>query len=600
MKKALVTTLLLFLTLLCICNSFTLSAASGSSPALITHQGKPLFMSGMNLAWLNFANDMDNFNEAKFRMALDQVSQAGGNTVRWWIHVNGAHSPQFYNGYVTGISSNTVPTLKKALDLAYERGIGLILTLWSFDMLQNQGQDLYATKKLIEDKKYTQAYIDTALIPMVKALKDHPALIAWEVCNEPEGMNAVTGWAYRKTQMEYIQQFVNLIAGAIHREAPHNKVTNGTWNIMVLTDVNGMYNYYRDDRLIKAGGDPLGILDFYQVHFYGEHFDETTSPFHHPASYWQLDKPILIGEFAAKGMRNFGKGYRPATTLTIEEAYRYALENGYAGALAWTWTNHDGFGGIVEATPGMKKVCELAPDLVAFGSADKVPAAVGFPNNITVEMNSSAVKDYVDVTKLFYDSKDKTNLTYNLKNSNPDLVKTELSPSGQLSFSIAPGKSGSAEIAIIATNKAGKSNQVSFVIFVPNPKTDNIAVGKPAVASSVDLPENKPEYVNDDNPQTRWSSEYSNNEWIYIDLKKEQKISKVRLTWEVAFGKEYRIEVSNDFEEWTTVYEETNGKGRTEEIAFEPVTARYIRMFGSKKGTQWGFSLWEFEVYQEK
>ena len=44
------------------------------------------------------------------------------------------------------------------------------------------------TKNLYYDDSKLQSYIDNALVPMVNGLKDHPALMAWEVINEPEGM----------------------------------------------------------------------------------------------------------------------------------------------------------------------------------------------------------------------------------------------------------------------------------------------------------------------------------------------------------------------------------------------------------------------------
>ena len=324
------------------------------------------FANGMNLAWISFARDLDRFHESRFIKALDEVAQAGGNTIRWWLHTNGSWSPIFTDGKVSGLHHSNITNLVRALDLAHERGLSLLLCLFSFDLLQDQqGVNHVDNKNLIESVEHTQAYINNALIPMVQAVKDHPALLAWEVFNEPEGMTKEFGWTPVRTEMRYVQQFVNLVAGAIKREAPHNLVTNGSWNFRVLTDVDGMTNYYRDDRLIAAGGDPLGVLDFYQVHYYPVHFDERTSPFHHPASYWQLDKPILIGEFPAHGIiRKEGQRFRPRTELTSEEAWVYALENGYAGALGWTWTNHDGNGGTADAQPGIGKVRELSPERI--------------------------------------------------------------------------------------------------------------------------------------------------------------------------------------------------------------------------------------------
>lgn len=324
--------------------------------------GQRIFASGMNLAWIDFARDLVAFNEAEFIRALDEIAAAGGNTVRWWLHVNGSSSPRFDDGRVCGLNGQEIPNLQRALNLARERELVMILVLWSFDMLQSQvGVDLTRNRLLIEEPEYTHSYIRNALIPLVRGVRDHPAILCWEICNEPEGMSRIHGWSKVRTTLSHIQRFHNLLIGAIHREAPEVLVTTGSWNIQVLSDRGKFQNFYSDEALIAAGGDSLGVLDFYQVHYYPRWYDEDYSPFHHTAEYWKLDKPLLIGEFQAKGLHDIGSGYRPKTGLTTEEAYHFAYENGYAGCLAWTWTGHDGMGSLSDAEPGMKRLKQLYP-----------------------------------------------------------------------------------------------------------------------------------------------------------------------------------------------------------------------------------------------
>ena len=327
--------------------------------------GQKVFASGMNLAWIHFGRDLTDFNSVAFTRALDEVSSAGGNTLRWWLHVNGSTSPRFDDGRVSGLNRTEIPSLKKALNLAQERGMVLVLCLWSFDMLQeNAGVDLTRNQRLIEDPNQTRAYIEKALVPLVRAVKDHPAILCWEICNEPEGMTAKWGWTPRRVSMEHVQRFHNLLAGAIHREAPKALVTTGCWNVLVMCDKGDFKNYYSDQELIRAGGDPLGKLDFYQVHYYPRWYGEAHSPFHHPAEYWGLDKPILIGEFQAKGFVNLTERDRLKTAMTTRELYLYAMENGYAGALGWTWTGHDGLGNVKDSEPGMIALKEKYPDKI--------------------------------------------------------------------------------------------------------------------------------------------------------------------------------------------------------------------------------------------
>jgi len=121
-----------------------------------------------------------------------------------------------------------------------------------------------------------------------------------------------------------------------------------------------------------------------------------------------------------------------------------------------------------------------------------------------------------------------------------------------------------------------------------------------ATASSVqgnDLA-NRPDLAFDGNTSTtKWSSNWTDNEWIYVDLKNAQTFNKVILEWEAAYGKSYKIQVSNDASSWTDVFTTTSGDGGTDTIVFSSQTARYVRMLGTERGTAWGYSLYEFEIY---
>ncbi len=95
---------------------------------------------------------------------------------------------------------------------------------------------------------------------------------------------------------------------------------------------------------------------------------------------------------------------------------------------------------------------------------------------------------------------------------------------------------------------------------------------------------------------TRWGSEYSDNQWITVDMGGVKDFTTVILWWEAAYGKTYTLDISNDGNTWTTVYKETNGKGGKQVLSLGKQSARYVRMKGLTRGTPYGYSLYEFKI----
>ena len=128
----------------------------------------------------------------------------------------------------------------------------------------------------------------------------------------------------------------------------------------------------------------------------------------------------------------------------------------------------------------------------------------------------------------------------------------------------------------------------------------DLAYQKPAVASSGATEAPDANAVTDGSPGTRWSSKYNDAQWIYVDLGTPQDIASVTLHWESASAKAYKLQVSDDAQSWKDVYLTGNGSGGIEHISLTPVTARYVRMLGIHRATDFGYSLYSFEVYGER
>lgn len=103
----------------------------------------------------------------------------------------------------------------------------------------------------------------------------------------------------------------------------------------------------------------------------------------------------------------------------------------------------------------------------------------------------------------------------------------------------------------------------------------------------------------DGNASTRWSSSYSDPQWISVDFGSAINVDGVMLNWEAAYAKSYQIQLSTDNSNWTTVFSTTTGDGGVDTISFATQSARYVRMYGTQRATEYGYSLWDFEVYSD-
>ncbi|MBN1959619.1 MAG: discoidin domain-containing protein [Deltaproteobacteria bacterium] len=159
-----------------------------------------------------------------------------------------------------------------------------------------------------------------------------------------------------------------------------------------------------------------------------------------------------------------------------------------------------------------------------------------------------------------------------------------------------------------ATTKAGGDAQASAEggdAEEPNPLGENLALNKPAVSSSDEKAEMAPKYAVDGDLSTRWGSNFFTDPdptvgWIYIDLGEVKTIGTVVITWEAAYGLEYQILVSDDAKEWKVAYHEKDGHvGRSVHKIDPPVQGHYVKLLGIKRGTAYGYSPWEIEVYEK-
>lgn len=353
--------------------------------------GEKIFLSGYNLAWINFAGDVGDapLNATAFRAAMKAVADSGGNTMRVWLSTNGSKDPVFgADGLVTGLGSNTLGNVQQMLAIAKETKMLLMPVLLTHNFMQSQaGVNLDNNRKLLATDAGLKAFIDKYVTPLVTAIGNDPNLVCWEIANEAEGMVEGIGWTSQRITKADVQKFTNRMAGAIRRAVPGVLVSTGTVQANYL-------NWYTDAALIAAGGDADGTMDFYQVHYYGWN-GTGNSPFRKGAAAWGVDKPLVVGEFASSS-------WSPSTPSTspmqdaemVDTLLENLYKNGYAGGLFWQYQRDGGdpwMMGFATSAASMAKFARAHPADVAFDGVSDGKVAVVASASVGGKVTASPV-----------------------------------------------------------------------------------------------------------------------------------------------------------------------------------------------------------------
>ncbi|XP_050714959.1 mannan endo-1,4-beta-mannosidase-like [Eriocheir sinensis] len=337
--------LLLLLAALVGCSAAARLAVNGMD---LTYNGEKVFLIGSSLAYNNYGNDFGNgADSTTLETWVQEISEAGGNSVRVFTHADGYSTPAFDDlGYVTAcdLTGDFESDILHFLDVAQENNLLVTLVMWNGWSTNQIGMGL-----ILEDDKL-DSYIENCLNSLITTIKGHPALAAFESVTEPEASflieasvepcydttmlgNNGGGWMGNNIPIERYLNFIARQNAAVRAIDPETLITVGAWNQFSASDAfSNTRNYYKDECLVLASGSEGSVLDFYQLHTLSleGHWTEN-APFTVDAEDYLLDKPLVLGSFSSVCSEN----------NTLGELFTYAYEHGYSGGWSWQYSADD-------------------------------------------------------------------------------------------------------------------------------------------------------------------------------------------------------------------------------------------------------------------
>ncbi|MFF8675244.1 discoidin domain-containing protein [Streptomyces sp. NPDC015242] len=506
---------------------------------------------------------------------LPDVKSMGVNTIRTW-----------------GTDGGTKPLL----DSAAANGLKVVNGFW---LQPGGGPGSGGCVNYVTDTTYKNTML-TEFTQWVEAYRNHPATLMWNVGNESVlGLQNCYSGAELEAQRNAYTGFVNDVAKKIHSIDPDHPVTS--------TDAwTGAWPYYRrnapdlDLYSMNSYGDICGVRQAWEEGGYTKPYLITEGG---PAGEWEVpDDANGIPDEPTDAQK--AEGYTKAWNCVTGH-------RGVAlGATLFHYgTEHD-FGGVwFNLLPdGLKRLSYYAVKRAYTGTAgtDNTPPVI---SAMAVSPASSAPAGGEFTVRADVRDPDGDPVTHriflsgNYANGDKRLVEASWRSTGNGTFAVtAPEKLGVWKVYLQAEDGRGNAGieTKSVKVVAPPVSGTNVALNKPTTASSFqpsygDCP-CEPAKATDGRPDTRWASDWSDPQWIRVDLGTATPVRRLQLVWDPAYAKSYEVQVSDNGTAWRTIHSTTTGNGDIDTIDVA-ATARHVRLHLTARGTGWGYSLHEFGIY---
>jgi hypothetical protein len=276
------------------------------------------FLIGANLPWIHYGIDFGANSWrpnggvaqpdelAHLQATFRDLASKGVNYIRWFLFCDGRAGIELdERGRPCAPDQFVFRDIDAALQSAQQHGIRVMFVLLDFLWCDRaravRGVQLGGRTNVLEDSGTRRALLEDVIRPVLERYGEEPAVLAWDIINEPEWIKTLT----RDEVREFLKEAVALVHSATLHPAT----------------VGSAGTKWRD--LYKGLG-----LDFYQVHWYDSLKHQP--PLETPVERLGFDRPVLLGEFPTKGSRK-----------SSDEIVETARAAGYSGAFYWSVLSKD-------------------------------------------------------------------------------------------------------------------------------------------------------------------------------------------------------------------------------------------------------------------
>jgi len=285
------------------------------------------FFLAANYPWLNYGRDFGQSPWGYFGVGLTEsqdavagdfarMKSAGVSVVRWFLLCDGRSGIRYENGIPAGADEFLLKDVAAALKIAAQCGLKICFSLFDFHWLQVPASTAFDAsfpgRGALQFAGGREALLQRILIPLFRAFRGHPALLAWEIANEPEwGIREFHPFPNAALSLANARAFFSEIAAAI-REDAQAPATLGSARL----------------QWVRAWSE-IG-LDLLQAHYYPQlERDQNFSLAQQLAGLADLAKPMWLGELPASDAGS--PEYSLSGALTI------CRDAGLVGAGIWRW-----------------------------------------------------------------------------------------------------------------------------------------------------------------------------------------------------------------------------------------------------------------------